>query len=187
MLNDLALHFAQWIAAKPFSSGLHESFYMFNWLESTHVLTLMVSLGTLVIIDLRMLGVWLTDVPASKVAARLTVPMFVGFTIMVITGTILYTAIPIRYTQNIWFRTKVILMIIAGINAYLFHRHLNASVGTWDTDKKPPSRTRLAAALSLSLWTIIVICGRFIAYDWYDCGRPENSATMNVLEGCNSK
>jgi hypothetical protein len=175
--------FATWLAAQQWSIGLHESFYMFNWVESTHVLFLMVSLGMLVVIDLRMLGLWLSDVPASKVAHRLEKPMFVCFGVMVVTGVVLFTAIPVRYEHSIWFRVKLILLFIALINAIVFHRNLNQSVGTWDTDKKAPRHLRRAAALSLTLWVLIVTCGRFIAYDWYDC-HQELGAFMTWATGC---
>ena len=116
-MNALLVGFAEWLGNTSWSIGLHESFYMFNWLETTHVLTLMLSLGMLFAIDVRMLGWWLTDVPASKLAARLTVPMWIGFTIMIVTGLTLYTAIPVRYTTSIWFRVKVVLLFVAAINA----------------------------------------------------------------------
>ena len=74
-----------------FSIGLHESFYCIHRIETTHVLTLMVSLGMLFIIDLRMLGCALTNVPASKLAQRLDKPMLIGFSVMVITGVLLFT------------------------------------------------------------------------------------------------
>ena len=183
MLNSLALQFAEWIDSQPFSAALHESFYMFNWLETTHVLTLMLSLGMLFAIDARMAGWWLMEVPASKLAARLATPMWIGFSIMIGTGVALYTAIPIRYTQSVWFRLKLILLFAAAINAFLFHRHLNAAQGAWDLDKIPPKRTRTAAITSLCLWAAVVVCGRFIAYDWYDCGK-EMSAFMNWAAGC---
>lgn len=183
MLNSLALSFAEWLAAFPFSIGLHESFYLFNWLETTHVLTLMLSLGMLFAIDARMLGWWLTEVPASKLAARLTVPMWIGFSIMIGTGVALYAAIPVRYTTSIWFRIKLILLFVAAINAWTFHRHLNASAGAWDMDKIPPRRTRMAAFTSLCLWAAVIICGRFIAYDWFDCGKGL-STFMNWATGC---
>jgi len=170
--------FANRLGATDWSVGLHESFYMFNWVESTHVLFLMVSLGMLVVIDLRMLGWWMSDVPASKVASRIGTPMFIGFSVMVITGLALFTAIPVRYTHSLWFRIKLVLLFVAAINAFLFHRHMNRSVATWDTAKVPPSRTRMAAALSLALWAGIVVCGRFIAYDWYDCGKFSNSVLL---------
>lgn len=182
-MNSLLLQFAEWLGATQMSVGLHESFYMYNWIETTHVLTLMISLGMLCLIDLRMLGVVLTGVPASRLAARLNTPMWIGFTAMLITGIFLYISIPIRTTQSLWFRIKMILLVAAAINAWLFHRHLNASVATWDLDPVPPKRTRVAAALSLTLWAGVVLTGRFIAYDWFDCGN-ENPAFVDWAAGC---
>jgi len=184
VLNRLLLDFAQWLGAQSWSVGLHESFYMYNWVESTHVMTLILSLGMLVLIDLRMLGVWMTSVPASKIAARLDKPMMIGFGVMVITGFVLYLGIPIRTTQSLWFRIKVILLIAAAINAMLFRRHMEASVNTWDLDPVPPTRTRIGAALSLALWSGVVVCGRLIAYDWFDCDHPGNSAFIQWAAGC---
>jgi hypothetical protein len=184
-VNSLLVGFAEWLGETSWSTGLHESFYMFNWLETTHVLTLMLSLGMLFAIDARMLGWWLMEVPASRLAARLATPMWIGFSIMIVTGLTLYTAIPVRYTTSIWFRVKIVLLFAAAINAFLFHRHLNESASTWDTDKVPPKRTRTAAMTSLILWALIVVCGRFIAYDWYDCGKDMPS-WMVTLQGCNA-
>jgi hypothetical protein len=182
-VNELLLKFAEWLAATQWSIGLHESFYLFNWLESTHVLTLALSLGALCIVDLRMLGWCLPNVPATKVAQRMAMPMLIGFSVMFVTGVILYTSIPVRYTQSIWFRIKLLLLVVAALNAWLFHRHMNRSVGSWDTAPVPPPRTRTAAATSLGLWALIVICGRFIAYDWFDCGKAD-SAFINWAVGC---
>ncbi|HEX4971505.1 MAG TPA: DUF6644 family protein, partial [Steroidobacteraceae bacterium] len=151
-MNEWLLKFAEAIGATSFSIGLHESYYMYAWIESIHVITLTISLGMLIVIDLRMLGAWLKDVPASKIAQRLDRPMLIGFSIMVVTGVLLYVGIPIRTTQSLWFRIKVILLVAAFINAWLFRRHMLASVGTWDAAPVPPRRTRVAAALSLTLW-----------------------------------
>ena len=183
MLNELLLDLARWLDAMPWSSQLHESYYMYPWIESTHVLTLMVFLGMLCVIDLRMLGLAFTNVPASKIAERLDTPMMIGFAIMVVSGFILYFAIPIRSTQSIWFRIKVVLLIAAGINAFLFRAKMKAATGTWDNDPKPPKRIRVGAALSLSLWAGVVITGRSIAYDWYDCHK-ELPYFMYWLSGC---
>lgn len=182
-MNDTLLRFAQWLEAQSWSVGLHESFYMYNWIETVHVLTLMVSLGMLCIIDLRMLGVAFTRVPASRIAARLNGPMLAGFVIMVVTGLVLYSAIPVRTTQSLWFRIKLVLLFAAFINAVLFHRHMRASIGAWDTASIPPSRTRIAAGLSLALWAGVVVTGRFIAYDWFDCGEA-NPAWIDRAIGC---
>lgn len=183
MFEHWLANFTNWLGATDWSVGLHESYYMQNWMESTHVLFLMISLGMLVVIDLRMLGWWMSDVPASKIAARIETPMFIGFGVMTLTGIILFTANPIRYEHSVWFRIKLVLLVIAFVNAVLFRRHMSRSVSTWDTDKVPPPRTRNAAALSLALWVLIVTCGRFIAYDWYDCNQQLGSF-MTWATGC---
>jgi hypothetical protein len=184
VLNSVLLDFATWLSEQSWSIGLHESLYMYNWIETAHVLTLMVSLGTLCIIDLRMLGLAFTTVPASKIAERLDKPMLIGFSVMLITGVLLYSAIPIRTTQSLWFRIKIILLIAAAVNAWLFRRHMQAATHSWDSDPIPPRRTRISAGLSLALWAGVVITGRFIAYDWFDCGQPGNSAFVNWAAGC---
>ena len=183
MLNVWLLKIAEWIGATWTSVALHESFYMYGWIESIHVITLTISLGMLIVIDLRMLGLWLTSVPASTIAQRLDRPMLIGFSIMVVTGVLLYVGIPIRTTQSLWFRIKMILLVAAFINAWLFRKHMQSSVGSWDMAAVPPRRTRVAAALSLTLWAAVVFCGRFIAYDWFDCGQ-DNPAFIDWAAGC---
>lgn len=183
MLNEALLRLAEFFAAQPWSIGLHESIYAYAWLESTHVLTLMVFLGMLAIIDMRMLGWIFRDVPAADLAARLDKPMLLGFVVMVITGFILYYAIPIRTTQSIWFRFKVVLLIAAGINAWLFRKRMLASAATWSADPVPPVEIRRGAARSLIFWAGVVFTGRAIAYDWYDCHK-QLSDLMQWAAGC---
>lgn len=169
MLNELLLQLARWLDSHSLSTQLHESFYMYNWVESTHVLTLMLFLGMLIVIDLRMLGWIFPEVPASRIAERLDKPMLIGMAIMFITGFALYYAIPERTTQSIWFRIKVVLLTLASINALLFRARMRDSVSSWDTAARPPNNIRFAAMASLTLWAGVVITGRTIAYDWFDC------------------
>lgn len=183
MLNEVVYKFAVWLDSMPSSTGLHESFYMYNWIEATHVLTLMICLGMLFIIDLRMLGYALPEVPATKIANGLAKPMLFGFAIMFITGILLFYAIPVRSSQSLWFRIKLVLLVVAGINAYLFHRRMTASSDTWDNDPRAPKHIRVGAALSLCLWILIAICGRFIAYDWFDCSHNP-APFISAIAGC---
>lgn len=182
-MNSALLQFATWLSESSFSVGLHESFYMYNWLETTHVMTLMLSFGMLAVVDLRMLGLAFANVPASKIAERLDKPMLIGFSIMFITGILLFSAIPVRTTQSLWFRIKVILLIAAAINAWLFRGYLLTSKNSWDLDAVAPRRARIAAGLSLALWCGVIMTGRFIAYDWFDCG-AENPAFIDWAAGC---
>lgn len=179
-MNTLLLEFAQWLDELEWTTAIHESLYLYNWLETTHVLTLMLSLGMLFMIDLRMLGLALPNMPASKLAERLDKPMLIGFSVMAITGVLLFSAIPVRTTQSIWFRIKVILLIAAAVNAWIFRNRMKS--GAWDGE--PSRNARIGAGLSLALWCGVVITGRFIAYDWFDCGKAENSAFIDWAAGC---
>jgi uncharacterized membrane protein len=183
VINEWLFRFAEWLYDMPWSRSLHESFYMYNWIESTHVVTLMLSLGMLFIIDLRMLGLTMTSVPASRIAERLNIPMMIGFGIMIITGLLLFYAVPTRTTTSIWFRIKFVLLIAAAVNAWLFHKRLRESKGTWDTDPIPPRHIRMGAAISLVLWAGVVTTGRLIAYDWHDCYRVQ-SEFIAWMAGC---
>lgn len=183
MLNQGLFNFAQWLDSFELSTRLHESYYMYNWVESIHVISLTISIGMLFIIDMRMLGFTLTNVPASRIASRLNLPMMIGFTIMIGTGLLLFFAVPVRTTQSIWFRIKCVLLFAAALNAWLFHKKMNESVGSWDAQPKAPKRLRYAAGFSLGLWAGVITTGRLIAYDWYDCYRSQ-SEFMTWAAGC---
>lgn len=183
MLNKLLYDFAMWLDSQAWSISLHESYYLYGWIETTHVLTLAIFFGMLLVIDLRMLGVVFTRVPASTIARRLDFPMMVGFLVMVVTGLLLFYAIPVRTTQSIWFRIKVVLLLAAGLNALLFRHAMEASVVSWDIDPIPPKRIRYGAVLSLMLWTGVIATGRMIAYDWFDCHK-DMSRLMYWAAGC---
>lgn len=156
---------------------------MYNWIESTHVLTLMLCLGMLFLIDLRMVGVAFPSIPANSFAQRLNMPMLIGFSVMVITGIILVYANPVRNTQSIWLRIKLLLMIGAAVNAYLFHRNLKNADTNWLEEIRAPKNLRIGATLSIVFWMLIVICGRLIAYDWFDCEFTDPGLSQ-LLSGC---
>lgn len=183
MLNELLLSLAQWLDGHAWSTALHESLYMYAWIETTHVLTLAVFLGMLFVIDLRILGLIFPGVPASVIAERLDKPMMLGFAVMIITGLLLYYAIPVRTTQSIWFRIKVVLLVAAGVNAFVFRYRMKTADGSWDHDRQAPGRMRLGAGLSLVLWAGVVVTGRAIAYDWFDCNK-DLSYFMYWAAGC---
>ena len=177
------LSFVQWLDTHEWSTALHESFYMYPWIESTHVLTLMLFVGTLIAVDLRLLGFAFKDVPVSEVTSRMLPWTVAGFVIMVITGVLLFYAIPVRSYQSVWFRLKVILLLIAGVNAWMMHKKVLANRAEWDTAPRPPRGARISAALSLATWAGVIITGRFIAYNWFDCDRPQPDWVI-FLAGC---
>src|SRR5947207_5378050 len=93
--------FVQWIASTSGSIALHESLFMYPLVESVHVLTLCLFVGMTMMLDLRLTGLALRKVPVADVVSRLQPLMFLGFAIMVVSGVLLFYAIPIRSYQNI--------------------------------------------------------------------------------------
>jgi len=102
---------------------------------------------------------------------------------MVITGLVLVYAVPVRSAQSVWFRFKVILLIAAAVNAFIFHKNMTNSDGSWDADVRAPINLRIGAMLSLVFWALIVIFGRFIAYNWFDCEYTDPGLSQ-FLAGC---
>jgi hypothetical protein len=178
------LELAQWLQETPWSIGIRESMYMYTTLESIHVWGLAVFVGFTALLDLRLLGWAMRDLPMSTSARRFFPWMVAGFVVMVVSGVLLFYAIPVRTYHSVWFRMKVVFMVAAGLNAGLFHTTVYRKVAEWDLAAVTPRRARLAGAASLVLWTCIIFSGRMIAYNWFDCDRQPQPPIVNWAAGC---
>ena len=180
---SLVHDFAAWLDTHSWSTALHESLWVYPLVESTHVLTLMLFVGMLAMVDLRLLGVAFRNLPVSDLTSRLLPWAVAGFVVMVGTGVLLFYAIPVRTAHSVWFRTKVVLLLAAAVNAWWFHRRVSRDRDRWDSQEKPPAGVRVAAAASLALWTGVIVTGRMIAYNWFDCDRSPG-AVAAWIAGC---
>jgi hypothetical protein len=177
------LGFCEWLGATPGSIALHNSLYAYLIVSTVHVVTIALFAGTAAMLDLRLLGATLRDVPMSEVASRLRPWTVTGFLVMLLTGGLLFYANPVARYQNLFFRTKMLLLVLAGLNALVFHRQARRNGAEWDQDGRPPRRVRVAGGVALALWGGIILSGRLVAYDWFDCRRPQ-PALVSVLAGC---
>lgn len=164
------LPFIQWLDGTAGSIAIRESLLVYPLIETTHVLTLALFLGMIALLDLRLLGVGLRGAPVSEVAGRLLPWALAGFALMSLSGALLFYSGPLRAYHNIFFRIKVVMIGLAGLNALLFHYTVYKRVASWDLDPSPPFRAKLAGFCSLLLWSGVVICGRMQAYNWFDKG-----------------
>ena len=178
------LAFCEWLAATGGSIALHESMYMYPIVESSHVLALTLFVGFAVILDLRLLGLILKQVPVSQVTDRLLPWTIGGFIVMNITGVLLFYAIPIRTYHSIFFRAKVIFLVLAGLNVWFFHSRIYQRIAEWDHAIITPRAARRAGLASLILWGAIIVMGRMIAYNWFDCDIQPQPALVNWAAGC---
>ena len=164
------LGFFDWLAATPASIALHESRYLYLVVLTIHVMTLCVFVGMAVILSLRLLGLTLLRVPMTELSERLLPWIVAGFSVMVISGGLLFFAAPLDKYANLFFRAKMGLLFFAGVNVWIFHRTVYCRVGEWDLDPVPPVTARLAGGVSLILWAAIITAGRMIPYQayWFD-------------------
>ena len=162
------LAFCQWLEKTPGSVALHESLWVYPLVESVHVLTLCLFVGLAAMLDLRLLGLTMRSTRVSVVVSQFLPWMAAGFCIMVLSGAALFYAIPVKTYLNIFFRVKVVLLTLAGLNAWVFHGSVYRRVAEWDVDALIPSAAKRTAVLSLALWVGIVFAGRMIAYNWFD-------------------
>ena len=176
--------FALWLDQHAWSTALHESLWVWPILETTHVVSITLFLGTLALVDLRVVGLIFRSFRTADFVSQVLPFTMVGFAIMIISGLVLFYANPVHYVHNIWFRAKVLLLIAAGLNAWWIHRHTGRTrdIPTEDSGWSS-SQAKAAAWVSLTVWACVVILGRMIAYPWFDCGRT-NSALVSFLAGC---
>jgi hypothetical protein len=160
----------QWLEGTAGSVAIRESILLYPIIETAHVLSLCLFLGMIFLLDLRLLGAGLRGVPVSDVAGRLLPWALAGFVLMAVSGGLLFYSGPVRAAGNIFFRIKMIMIVLAGVNALVFHFTIYRRVAAWDADPAPPLRARLAGIFSLFLWSGVVICGRMQAYNWFDKG-----------------
>jgi hypothetical protein len=173
-----------WMNELPTSIALRESRYVWPLLESSHVMMLGLFVGTAFVTDLRLLGWSMRKIPVSEVTGKLLPWTHAGFAGMALTGTLLFYGYPLRYYHNLFFRIKVILLVIAAINIFVFHRGIHERVAEWDLDPDLPRQAWIAGAVSLSVWTFIVIVGRMIAYNWFDCSIQPQPSFVNWFAQC---
>ena len=176
--------FLTWLGATPWSVALLESTLAWPLIESAHVLGVALFFGTVMLNDARLLGWGLRGVPASEVTGRLLFWTRLGFAVMVVTGLLIFYSNPVRYYHNIFFRLKALLFVVAGLNAFIFHRGIHRRVLEWERQPTPPARARAAGAISLAAWALIIVSGRLIAYNWFDCDIPGQPPWVVWLAGC---
>ena len=162
----MSLHeLCQWLQDTQVGTGIRESVWLFPILEGTHVLGLSLSVGTVMWFDLRLIGVKMRHQSVSEVFEQLKPWMLTGFTLIFITGGLLFCSYAARCYVNGYFLAKMALLVLAGVNTLAFHLTIDRRRAEWDKAPTPPLSARLAGILSLVIWTGVIVVGRIMAYN----------------------
>jgi hypothetical protein len=156
-----------WVSEMENSIALRESQYVWSWFEVAHVVFMCLFAGLIVMMDLRLLGVGNMNTPFSQLQRRLFPWQMAGMAGAAMTGSVLVFGDPMRFYANVFFWMKMLMMVIAGINAMAFHYITYFSVDSWDSARVPPFGAKLAGALGVGLWGFVIIAGRLIPYNWF--------------------
>ncbi|MFI4934258.1 MAG: DUF6644 family protein [Caulobacterales bacterium] len=155
---------------------------MYSYVETAHVIAIMLFVGAIAMVDLRLLGVSFRQTTVSQMLSRMLPWTVVGFIILTITGLLLFYAIPVRTYHSVWFRIKAILLVIGAINIGVFTFVVERDKARWDVGPTP-AKARLAAIISLSVWVLVIVFGRLIAYNWADCDEATSQFVLQIA-GC---
>jgi hypothetical protein len=158
------LGICEWIDGTALSTAIRESIWVFPIIETVHLLGIAVSAGTILFVDLRLLGIGMKRERLSDVLDQLQPWTLSAFLVMAITGALLFLSEAVKCYHSVFFQVKVCMLALAAVNAALFHYKVYPGVEVWDNLPSPPGRARFAGALSLTLWIGIIAMGRAIAY-----------------------
>jgi hypothetical protein len=153
-----------WLEQTAIGTSIRESLWLFPIIETVHIFGIILLVGATSILDLRLMGLTFRDESVSKMAGRFIPWALAGFLIQVTTGLLLFSSEATKMYGNVGFQVKMILIVVAGINALLFHSIAYQSVGKWEHDPVGPLSARAAGLISILLWFGIVAAGRWIAY-----------------------
>jgi len=146
------------------ATAIRESGSLFPWVEAFHVLAVTIVVGTIGMLDLRLLGWAFGDRSIERVMRDVMPSTWGGFAVSVLSGLLLFSSNAVTYAHNRFFQTKMVELALLGINALVFGLWTSLGNGARDDDGRPALRARTTGGLSLALWIGVVICGRWIGF-----------------------
>jgi hypothetical protein len=156
--------FLQTLQDSSIPTAIREGESLFPWVECVHVLALSVVIGSIALVDLRLLGVASRDRSVAQTTDAVLPVTWTAFVFALMTGGLLFASNATVYAHNSYFQIKMTLIALAGINMTVFHLFVNHGVAGWHTPELTPLRARFTGALSLCLWIAIAACGRWIGF-----------------------
>jgi hypothetical protein len=153
-----------WLQATAFAKAISEDEILFPWIESVHVLAIVLVVGTITIVDLRLLGVASLDRAVGRLMRDVLPWTWGAFVTAAITGTLLFSSNARTYAHNFFFQGKLVLLTLAGLNMAIFHIVAMRDVWRWGTTRQTPLAAKAAGAASLLVWMAVVAFGRWIGF-----------------------
>jgi UPF0716 family protein affecting phage T7 exclusion len=147
--------FAEWCWNLPLSVAIRSAPWPFPALEILHIVGLLLVFGTVLIVDLRLLGVLLRREPGWQISGDLMRWAASGFGVQILTGPLLFIANSRKFYESPFFRAKLVFLVVAIGFHFIVVSRVSASVDAGAS----PARARLAGGVSLVLWAAVIVSG----------------------------
>ena len=153
-----------WLEATSLAVFIHRTAWAFTTVELVHVFAISLVVGTIAMVDLRLLGLASTKRPFTELAGQVLPFTWVAFVLAVMAGSLLFISQATAYFASTTFRIKMLVIILAGINMLVFELITVRGVQDWDRKPVPALPARLAGGISLTCWILVVIFGRLTGF-----------------------
>ena len=151
----------EWLQSTRIATTVAENDILFPWIESVHVLAIVLVVGTISIVDLRLLGVASLDISARRLMRDVIPYTWGAFVVAAITGSLMFSSDAVHYAQNRLFQAKLVMLVLAGLNMATFHFFGVRDIERWEAPgATTPVAAKAAAAISLLVWITVVSLGR---------------------------
>lgn len=157
--------FLSYVDGLAFSQFVRENETAFPWIESFHVLAVAIVIGSIFVVDARLIGMRSYRQNASSVISDLLPYTWAAFVVAVLTGVMMFCSDAMRYGNSQLFQAKVVALALAGANMGIFHATEFRRIADWNIDLPPPTGARVAGIMSIVTWTAVVFLGRWIAFE----------------------
>ena len=154
----------RWLYATEIAVQMRENALLFPWVEAIHVVGLTLVLGSIAVLDLRLLGVASRGRPLARVLRDVLPVTWLAFALAVVTGALMFASNAVAYAHNGPFQWKVVLLTLIGLNTAFFHLLVEPALRAAPSTGPTPWRARLSGALSIALWIGVTAFGRWIGF-----------------------
>jgi hypothetical protein len=163
-VRDVFEQLLQSLQDTTIATAIREGESLFPWIECVHVLALTLVIGSIAILDLRLMGLASRDRSVVQTTTSVLPLTWTAFLFAAISGGLLFSSNATTYAHNFYFQVKVALIAVAGVNMATYHLFLNRDADSWQTASLTPLRARLVGGVSLCLWIAIAAFGRWIGF-----------------------
>jgi hypothetical protein len=146
------------------ADNIRENDLLFPLIESMHVVAICLVVGSILFVDLRLLGLASVHRSVSRVTNGILALTWSAFVVALASGGLLFISNATKYLENGYFIAKILLICAAGVNMAIFHGISAKDLAKWEHETRLPLPARLAGGLSILLWVAVVACGRWIGF-----------------------